>query len=244
MKIYIGWDRKDMLAYEVCARSIIKHATIPLEIHPIHEWKLRYIKAFYRNSKVEDNQSFDMMDGKPFNTDFSFTRFLVPFLEQYKDEWVLFCDPDILFRHDIVALLDLVDKRKAVMCVQHSTPTQEGKKMYGLAQTAYERKNWSSLMLMNPSKCTGLTRYAVNNWSGNALHGFVWLDDSLIGGLPKRWNYLVGITDPTEVTDVAAVHYTLGTPDMPGCLDSEYANEWVEYAAKVDILGANVYIKD
>ncbi len=84
--------------------------------------------------------------------------------------------------------------------------------MDGVIQTRYKRKNWSSLMLINPSKCRGLTPYVINNQTGNWLHSMCWIEDDLIGELPEEWNWLDRWSSPDLEPKV--IHYTLGTPDM------------------------------
>jgi hypothetical protein len=227
MQVYIGWDQRDIAAYERCVRSLTRHSSAKLQIDPLRDWDLRRKRVYWRSYIVDgEGQKHDGRDGKPFSTDFSFTRFCVPLLEDYADEWVLFCDPDMLWRADVAELIALIDPTKAVMCVKHNHKPTEVEKMGGVVQTVYPRKNWSSLMLMNPSKCTGLTKYAVNNQSGTWLHGMLWAQDEMIGGLPEEWNYLCGWSDPEEIKSPKIVHFTRGTPDMEGCEDEEYAAEW------------------
>ena len=61
------------------------------------------------------------------------------------------------------------------------TPKDE-KKFLGQVQTKYEKKNWSSFMLMNCKKCTTLTPDYVNKASGLELHQYKWLEsEDLIG---------------------------------------------------------------
>jgi len=237
-KVFVGWDKKDALAYEVCAHSLVKHSSIDLEIIPLHDWKLRHSKIFWRSHIVDETgQMVDRGDKSKFSTDFSFTRFCVPKICGYADEWVLFCDADMLWRDDIAKLLPYTQNNQAVQCVKHEHIPFEATKMFGLKQTYYKRKNWSSFMLMNPSKCNGLTLYAINNWSGETLHSMLWVDDSLIGSLPEEWNYLVGHTDPLKVKNPSVVHFTLGTPDMPECENVEYADEWKAYLADITAYG-------
>ena len=232
-KIYVGFDKKDTLAYEVCVASLIKHSTIDLEIIPIHEWKLRQSKLYWRSYICDTSGQFvDRSDRSKFSTDFSFTRFLVPAINGYKDEWVLFIDPDTMWRGDIANLVECIDNQYAVMCVQHNHVPFETSKMFGLEQAKYARKNWSSVMLMNTERCRYLTTYVVNNWSGDKLHSFQWVDDYLIGKLEQKWNYLEGYTDPASVTDPLLVHFTLGTPDMLN-VETQYAREWLDYTGNV-----------
>ena len=241
MKIYIGFDKKNVLAYEVCVASLVKHATIPLDIIPVKDWILRRDKLFWRSSIIDEKgQNVDRTDRSAFSTDFSFTRFCVPSMAEYKDEWVLFIDSDIMFRSDIAEVVKHLDDQHSVFCVQHEHKPYEESKMFGLKQTYYRRKNWSSFMFMNPAKCSGLTPYAVNNWSGESLHAMLWVDDGLIGSLPKKWNYLLNCMEP--INDPAVVHFTLGTPDMlPATHTCAHTNEWWRYARNIELYSQGTY---
>jgi len=105
------------------------------------------------------------------STEFSFSRFLVPYLMNYQG-WALFVDNDVVMLEDIAELWALRDDDFAVMCVKHNHVPEEGTKFLGEAQTQYEKKNWSSVMLINCSKCTALTPDYVNSASGLELHRF------------------------------------------------------------------------
>ena len=69
---------------------------------------------------------------------------------------------------------------------------------------------------------------------GSWLHGFGWLRDDEIGELPIDWNYLVGWHTKDDCPNPGIVHYTLGTPFMPGYEACEYANEWFEERRKYE----------
>ncbi len=229
MKVYIGWDGRDALAYAVAVASLKKHSSIPLTIIPLKDWDLRQKGVYWRPYHTDERgQRWDGRDGKPFSTDFSFSRFCVPAIEDYQDEWVLFTDPDVMWRADIADLVNLAEDG-AVYCVQHDHRPKEHTKMGGVLQTLYKRKNWSSVMLLNPAQCRQLTRYAVNNQSGEWLHAMCWVADEDIRPLPNEWNWLCGwSTGPAKL-----VHFTRGTPDMPGCDKEPYAREWRRYAASI-----------
>jgi hypothetical protein len=225
MKVFIGWDQRDALAYEVCKKTLEENSTVPVEIFPLKEWELRQKGAYWRTYNVDERgQMWDSRDGKPFSTNFSFTRFCVPFLEDYRDEWVLFCDADMMWRGDIAELFTLINRDKSVMCVKHDHHPVEQVKMDGMIQTRYVRKNWSSLMLMNPAKCRSLTGYAVNNQTGAWLHQMCWAKDDEIGEIPEEWNWLEGWSPP-EI-DPKVVHFTRGTPDMDP--NVSWSREWWE----------------
>jgi len=213
LRCYVGWDQRDIQAYEVCTKTLLDHASIPIEIIPLKEWELRKEGVYWRAYQVDQKgQMWDDRDGKPFSTNFSFTRFCVPLLEEYRDEWVLFMDADMMWQSDVAELLLLRDQSKGMMCVKHDHRPPESSKMDGVIQTRYRRKNWSSLMLMNPSKCRGLTPYVVNNQTGAFLHSMCWIEEEMIGGLPEEWNWLEGWSSPDIEPKV--IHYTRGTPDM------------------------------
>ena len=235
LHVYIGWDARDHLAYTVAVRSLMKHATIPVMVFPIIERDLRHREIYSRAYRVDPaGQKWDAQDGKPFSTDFSFTRFAVPALEDYADHWVLFTDPDVLWRDDVRHLVNWAraGKGEAVFCVQHEHVPPEGEKMDGVMQTLYDRKNWSSVMLMNPARCRDMTKRALNTWSGQRLHALGWVPDHQIGALPPIWNWLEG----WSVEGVPkVVHFTRGTPDMVAGLP--FADEWWSYLEDHEIDG-------
>ena len=228
LRVYVGWDKRDALAYEVCENSLLARTSIPVEVIALKDWELRAKGVYWRPYHVDERgQMWDERDGKPFSTDFSFTRFCVPLLEDYGSEPVLFMDADMLWRADIAELLDLAEPGLAVQCVKHDHRPPEATKITNNIQTVYRRKNWSSVMLMWPDRCRGLTKYAINNQAGNWLQAMCWADDKEIGSLPEEWNWLEGWSSPD--IDPKIVHYTRGTPDLPEHVDAPYAKEWWGY---------------
>ncbi|GJZ87381.1 CDI-like protein [Tanacetum coccineum] len=219
-RIYIGYDPKEDVAYEVCRYSLLKHSSIPLEIIPIKQSILREQNLYTRPR------------GNLESTEFSFTRFLTPFLAGYKG-WAVFVDCDFLYLGDIKELFDLVDDKYAVMCVQHDYTPKETTKMDGAVQTLYPRKNWSSMVLYNCGhvKNKVLTPEVVNKESGAFLHRFMWLDDEEIGEVPFVWNFLVGHNKVVEGdlgTYPKAIHYTLGGPWFESWKDCEFGELWLK----------------
>jgi hypothetical protein len=131
----------------------------------------------------------------------------------------------MLVLDDVAKLWALRDERYAVMVVKHDHRPRESVKFLGQPQTAYPKKNWSSVMLFNNARCRVLTPEYVNTATGLELHQFKWLpDEALIGALPGRWNHLVGYDPPSR--DVSLVHYTLGGPYFEEYRNCEYAEEW------------------
>lgn len=213
MRIFIGYDAKETVAYHVLAHSILSKATLPLSLTPLNRQNLAW---------------WDRPRGPHDSTDFAITRFLVPYLSGYKGISV-FMDCDMLCRVDIRELQDwlhLQDWEKSIWVVKHDYHPKEKTKFLGQAQTVYARKNWSSLIVFNNSLCRALSPDAVANAPGLDLHQFKWLGDDQIGEIPKAWNYLVG-EENQEKGEVKLVHFTNGTPCFPQYRDQEYADEWM-----------------
>jgi hypothetical protein len=106
-------------------------------------------------------------------------------------------------------------------------PEASGTKMQGQIQTAYKRKNWTSVLAFqvdHPAN-KALTGDLLNSVPGRDLHRLCWLDDNDIGELGPEWNHLVSVNPEPEVSPRIA-HFTLGTPDLSGHESDPYASEW------------------
>ncbi len=229
LPVYIGYDPRETKAYTVCERSLKHHASIPLDIKPLDIQDLRERGMFWRDHYVDSKgQKWD--GGQPFSTEFSFTRFCVPMLQDYEGEWALYVDPDFMWRADIAELMDYAEANeagKALFCVKHDhKPEDRYKKGQRTLQARYSRKNWSSLILWKPDRSRMFNRYWVNNESGQTLHAFVGVPTEEIGGLDEAWNWLEGWSSPD--IEPKAVHYTRGTPDVLQETPS-HAGEWWDW---------------
>jgi hypothetical protein len=112
------------------------------------------------------------------------------------------------------------------MVVKQNFTPPEGLKMDAQIQTAYPRKGWSSVCLFNCDHPANrfLVPDTINALPGRDLHGFCWLKDDDIGGLPIEWNWLAGHSHPKA--EPAIVHFTDGIPSMLGYEAQPYADEW------------------
>jgi len=226
LKIFVGWDSREDIAYRVCKESIEKHASVPVEVLPLKMPKLRKQGIYTR--------PIDPLS----STEFTFTRFLVPFLTDYTG-WALFIDCDFVFLDDIKLLFDQIDNNKALMCAQHDYTPKPGKaKMDGHVQHTYPRKNWSSMMLINCGHHANsvITPNVVNDLTktGKYFHRFTWLNDDQIGKLSHEWNWLVGWYNEPEDGTPKALHYTEGGPWFEDYENCEYNHEW--YKVKGEML--------
>jgi len=210
IRVFIGFDSAEDVSFSVLAHSIHARASAPVAITPV---MLAQLKDVYRRAH-NPLQS----------TEFSFSRFLTPWLAGYEG-WAVFMDCDMLMREDIAGLWKLRDERFAVQVVKHIHVPKEAVKFNDHTQTKYEKKNWSSVMLMNCARCKALTPEYVNNASGLELHQFKWLEsEELIGALPAKWNHLVSYDPPRP--DAALAHFTIGGPWFKEYEDCEFADEW------------------
>ena len=225
LNFFIGYDSKEDIAYRVCKYSLLKRASIDLNVTSL---KLDELVA-----KNLYTRSIDPLA----STQFTYSRFLVPHLMNFNG-WAVFCDCDFIFLSDASYLFQQLDDTKAVYCVKHDYTPKERHKMDGKKQTIYPRKNWSSLILFNCSHTStkNLTVERVNSETGAYLHQFKWCKDDEIGSLDERWNWLEGWTSGHNKEKPYAVHYTRGGPWFSECQDVEYAKEWLlerdEYLSK------------
>jgi hypothetical protein len=218
IRVFIGYDDREAIAYNVLSHSIQRLASEPVSIAPLRLSQLKGILTRERHPLQ--------------STDFSFSRFLTPYLSGYED-WSVFMDCDMVMLDDIAGLYGLRDERYAVMVVKHVHVPKETVKFLGEPQSKYEKKNWSSVMLFNNAQCRALTPGYVNTASGLELHQFKWLEsEELIGALPSRWNHLVGYDPPR--TDAALLHYTQGGPYFSEYKDCEYAEDWYRELRKME----------
>jgi lipopolysaccharide biosynthesis glycosyltransferase len=214
---FVGYDSKEDIAYRVCKSSLIANSSNEIIINSLKVDEL-ISKNYYRREK-------DPLA----STEFTYTRFLIPTLMNYKG-WAVFCDCDFLFLNDPFKMFENLDESKAIYCVQHDYVPKEKHKMDGQKQTIYPRKNWSSLIIYNCAHPSNkkLSIDLVNSETGSYLHQFKWLRDSEIGSLDERWNWLEGWSSNNTTKKPFAVHYTRGGPWFDEWQDVEYANEWLQ----------------
>ena len=213
IKVFIGYDSHETVAFHVLAHSIHVRASQPVSIAPLMLSQMQDVFKRERNSLQ--------------STEFSFSRFLVPYLSGYEG-WSMFCDCDMLMLDDIAKLWALRDERFAVQVVKHDHVPPEEIKFLNQPQSKYAKKNWSSVILFNNAKCKALTPDYVNTATGLELHQFKWLnDDGLIGEIPHRWNHLVDYDPPAPKAELSLIHYTEGGPYFEAYKNCGYADLWL-----------------
>ena len=211
--VYIGYDQREDIAAQVCKYSILQR-TDKLLPPDVYFLKSQDIPEYVRER--EPKQS----------TDFTYTRFMIPFMNKYKG-FSVFCDCDFLFQADIMDLVLSVDPNKAVSVVKHPSyrPRTEIK-MDGIEQHTMEKKNWASLIVFNnahPSNKRLTPEYVNTRMPGRGMHQFDWLTTWEIGSIPLNWNTL----DNYYLLDnPKAIHYTDGGPWFDNYKKTMYSAEW------------------
>lgn len=232
--VYIGYDPREHDAYVVARESLLRNATIPVAVFPLVLSDLERAGLFPKGRLQRiDNGYWDHASQARAATEFSITRFLVPSL--CPRQRCLFVDCDVVFTGDVAELERFDMRGAAVAVVQHGYNTQHQTKMDGCQNTAYPRKNWSSVMLFDPQHpaCIGLTPRLVGEARGLYLHGFEWLHDHELAALHPRWNWLVGEQPSPGLPGIA--HYTLGGPWLSGWKEQEADALWLAWFRSVTV---------
>ena len=157
IKIVVGFDQRESVAYHTFVQSIIDKSSVPICFIPLAISSLKDYKETHADK----------------SNDFIYSRFLTPYLTKFNG-WAIFADGDMVCLSDIKELWDLRDDSKAVLVVKHDYQTKSKKKYLGNINENYPRKNWSSLILWNCShpKHKILTPEFISNQTGKYLHRF------------------------------------------------------------------------
>lgn len=223
MRVFIGFDSREVRAVEVAAKTLRQVSGIEAEL--LRADKLGDHGLLTRLTDKRGGQAYDLTSNAPKSTEFAVSRFLTPIICQHG--YALFVDADVVFLRDPREMLAEVDPAHAVSVVKHDYTTSAKWKMVNQANQPYHRKNWSSVMLFNCDHPANrrLTLFDINTRPGRDLHRFYWLNDAEIGALDPRWNWLVDEQPRPENPGI--VHMTLGGPWLPGWQGGSYDNEWL-----------------
>ena len=182
LQVFIGSDPRQPVAYSVLQHSISVRSSEPVSITRLQLDQLPITRRGL--------------------TEFTYSRFLVPYLMGYKG-WGLFLDADMLCLDDISRLFDLADPQYDLMVVKNK-----------------EKFEWPSLMLFNCAKCWKLTPEAVET-SENIFRLEEWAN---VGEFPAEWNHCVGYDEYNP--DAKLIHYTQGIPVWEETNGCDYADLW------------------
>ncbi len=199
-RIFIGYDKRQPIAYHVLCQSILENASVPVAITPL---VLETLPIERRGL-----------------TDFTFSRYLVPYLCGYEGE-AIFMDSDMLVLGDV-----------AELSTDHpvSVVKREG-------ELKFEE---SSVMVFDCAQCKRLTPHFIEIGKPQC---FEWADS--VGELDPNWNVLVGYeTRPHP----KLLHYTMGVPAYKECRFYD-ASIWHQYRQNaentpswIEIMGGSVHM--
>jgi lipopolysaccharide biosynthesis glycosyltransferase len=223
VRVFLGYDQREQAAYDVARHTA---ESFGCQVTPVYEDQLR-AQGLLTRPLDRRGGMYDLHSNAPQATDFAISRFFVPILAH--TGWALFADCDVVFLRDPNTLYSLIGTGdKAVYVVKHPPLDGGGTKMDGQAQTAYQRKCWSSVMFFNcdhpANKRLNLT--TLNQWPGRDLHALGWLADSEIGELSQDWNWLVNVR--LAPAHPAIAHFTKGGPWFADWERQPHDEIWLE----------------
>ena len=171
-RVFIGYDPRQPIAYNVAQYSVARNASKPVSVTPLILPQLPITRRGL--------------------TEFTFSRFLVPYLCDFRGR-AMFMDPDMIVAGDVCELIDSIDPTDGSVFVVKDQPD-------------FERP---SMMVFSNPKCRYLTPEYVQN-EENVLFDFDWALN--VGELPPEWNHCVGYQEPKKAK---LYHYTCGLPIWP-----------------------------
>ncbi len=229
IKVFTGYDHRESIGWHVFCQSVMRNTLSPVQIIPITE--------------VIGVNLGAMTDG---TNAFTKSRFLIPYLCDYRGFAIWADGSDMMVRSDLNELWEMRDYSKAVQVVQHDYEPKHRRKYIGTEMESdnkpYPRKNWSSLTLWNCEHYSNrhLTPQKVHENSGAYLHRFEWIRDEFIERLPIEWNWLDEYGDNPEAR---IVHYTNGIPSFKHYRNAVFSDEWHGHLASV-VKGLQVPTKE
>lgn len=246
--VFIGYDSREPIAYEVARHSILKRTKSDISIIPLKLSTMRELGIYTRPSD------------KLGSTEFTFSRFWVPYLMGYNGLGI-FIDCDFLVNCDIMEMFAIAEKsfedpNIAVSLCKHDYVPRAGDKMDGQTQHVYPRKNWSSSMVFNCAHPLNrrLTLNILNDETktGKYFHRLQWLSNETddeknlidsenhISSLPLDFNWLSGEYYPpnhipADRDDPRIIHWTLGGRWFydQKCWDYPFGELWSNEVAEV-----------
>lgn len=218
IRLFCGFDEREAVGFHVFIASVIRHASLPVCITPLHA------------------------QGLPQGSNtFTLSRFLVPYFMDFEGRAIYMDGADMLLQDDVAKLDSLFDDRFALQVVRHPTYATKHKIKYRgtdmeCPNVDYPRKNWASVMLINcehpvwpgfsnPARLAGAKIWDVLTFTG--------VPDPDIGGLPDRWNRLVDEGQPVD--NAAVCHWTAGIPGFKHYQDAPGADLWHGQRAAMEV---------
>ena len=181
VKVYVGTQPEQMLATKVLEYSIKKHASISVEVIPLH--------TAIDNAKIK----YRSVAGK---TPFSFQRFAIPMLKKFKGK-AIYVDSDMQVFSDIRELWTWPMKDSQILAVHERTDDRK-EPQFSVMVLNCEQLDWDVDKICEKiENCQVTYEDIVYKMS---------LVDRISYGLPTRWNdlehYKNGVTSLIHYTDM------------------------------------------
>lgn len=198
--VFGGWDQRQDEAAEVGRHALVSNASIGIDFQPL------------------------MINELPISrqgtTEFTFARFLCPWLCQFQGRALFLDCVDMLCLGDVRELAEWDMKGKPLWVVKHGQRER--------------LRSWSSLMLMDCAQLTSWTTEYVETAPDDALMKTRDLSDEHIGALPSRWNILMPSDGPRDAVlgagIVSIAHWSyLSNPDGGSWIDRSGSLLWAEW---------------
>jgi hypothetical protein len=224
IRLFCGFDHRESIGFHVFASSVVQRSSVQVGIYALGS----------HNMPVGSN-------------DFTYSRFLVPYLCGYQGHAIFADGADMLVRGDLAELDALFDPRFAVqMVLRPNYLTRNPRKYIGTPMESenrdYARKNWASVMLINcahpywklldPRTLASVAGLSLLQFGGLDFGGNKRMPE--IGALPDRWNRIVDEGDSIE--GAAILHWTAGIPGFDYYVDAPGADLW--FAQRAEVLKA------
>ena len=220
--LFYGFDAREEAGAHAFVSSVIHRSSEPVAFKPLD---LKMLAKVYQGGQRDGSNAF------------IYSRFLVPYLQNYEGMAIFADGSDMLCRGDIAELWAMRDPYKAVQVVKHDYRTEHKRKYIGTQMEAdnaiYPCKNWSSLMLINCAHYAWreINPGTIEDADGAYLHRFHFVHEPrFVGALPKQWNWL---DEYGPNPDAKLIHWTLGTPGFKHYANAPHADEWRAQMDKV-----------
>lgn len=219
LRIFVGLDESQLVAYRVLEYSIRKSASIPIEITPMLDFP-------YRLPASPENRP---------RTNFSFCRFMIPQLCGYQGR-ALYLDADMLVFGDVAELADLPFGAHAILRSESLTS--------GLWAGHEPTDNFGaqlSVMLLDCSRLPWDVEQIVadldeGRYDYKALMADLCIVDpaEIADGIPGAWNDL----ERYDPATTKLIHYTV-VPTQPWKVDDNPLNDlWMSWYGEAVEAGA------
>jgi hypothetical protein len=192
LRVFVGFDERQRISFTTLATSIFETASKPVLVSPL---VLRTLPITRRGL-----------------TPFTFSRFLVPWLCDFKGPAV-FMDADMLLASDITELEQQINDDIAVSVVR--------------SLEEYEQTSFMLFNCAHPSHKKLIPEFIQQ--TDISLHGLDWVAEEEVGGLEPKWNQLIGYQE-VDLSE-GNIHYTMGIPAFPETATSPGADLWRENAS-------------